>query len=487
MWLGLDLGTSSAKAVLLDDSGRVVAEAAAPLAVSRTRPGWSEQNPEDWWRAACDAVCALPANLRAAVRGMGLSGQMHGATLLDATDRVIRPAILWNDGRAAAECRNLEAAEPRARAITGNRAMPGFTAPKLLWVARHEPDAFARVATVLLPKDYLRLRLTGERATDPSDAAGTLWLDVGRRRWSAAMLAATRLEERHMPRLVEGSEASGRLLPDIAAELGLARIPVAGGGGDNAAGGIGVGAIAPGDGFVSLGTSGVVFTVSDGFRPNPADAVHAFCHALPDRWHQMAVILSAASALDWAARLGGFRDTASAVAAAVARDPAASTPIFLPYLSGERTPHDDADARGVLFGLNADHDGAAVVASVMEGVAFALADGADALRAAGTRLDRLALIGGGGRSDRWAGLIAAACGIALERVDGGTVGPSLGAARLARLATTGEAAEAVCVRPPVIGVVEPDRALVDSLAPRRALYRSLYVDLRTRFQEFSRC
>lgn len=230
--LGARLGTSSAKAVLVDDSGRVVAEAAAPLSVSRPRPGWSEQNPEDWWRAARDAICALPADLRAAARGVGLSRQMHGATLLDAIDRVIRPAILWNDGRAAAECRDLEAAEPRAREITGNRAMPGFTTPKLLWGARHEPEAFAQVATVLLPKDYLRLRLTGERASDPSDAAGTLWLDVERRRWSAAMLAATHLEERHMPQLVEGSETSGRLLPDIAAELGLARIPVAGGGGD---------------------------------------------------------------------------------------------------------------------------------------------------------------------------------------------------------------------------------------------------------------
>jgi len=487
MWLGLDLGTSSAKAVLVDDAGLLVAEASAPIAISRPQPGWSEQDPSAWWDAACQAIATLPARERAAVRGIGLSGQMHGATLLDAGDQPLRPAMLWNDGRAEAECRALEIAEPRTRAITGNRAMPGFTAPKLLWVKRHEPDLFGRTATVLLPKDYLRLMLTGDRVSDPSDASGTLWLDVAARHWSAEMLAATHLDVGQMPALAEGSAPTGMLRPVVAEQLGIPVVPVAAGGGDNAAGALGIGASEPGQGFVSLGTSGVIFVVSDGFRPNPADAVHAFCHALPNRWHQMAVTLSAASAVNWAAHLGGFPDAASAVAASQARDLFAPRPIFLPYLSGERTPHDDAAARGVLFGLDADHDGAILVLSVLEGVAFALADGADALRAAGTRLDRLGLIGGGSRSHLWARLIASACGLTLERLDGGDVGPALGAALLGRLAVTGEPIEQVRPAGTVLGEVAPEPALVDALSTRRRLFRSIYQDLRPRFRELATC
>jgi xylulokinase len=286
---------------------------------------------------------------------MGLSGQMHGAVLLDATDRVLRPAILWNDGRAGAECAELERIEPRSRALTGNLAMPGFTAPKLLWVRRHEPEVFAATARVLLPKDYVRLRLTGEHVSDLSDSAGTLWLDVGARRWSEPMLAACGLTPAHMPRLVEGSEPGGALTPVAAAELGLpAGVIVAGGGGDNAAGAVGVGAIAPGQGLVSLGTSGVIFLAGDRFAPATDRAVHAFCHALPERWHQMAVILSAASALDWVSRLTGFSNVGAAVSAAEGHE--GEAPVFLPYLSGERTPHNDPGASGVFFGLDHDTD-----------------------------------------------------------------------------------------------------------------------------------
>jgi xylulokinase len=480
MWLGLDIGTSGVKAVLVDEAGAIVAQATAPLALKRPHPLWSEQSPEDWWLATRTAVAALPPELRAAVRGVGVSGQMHGAVLLDRWDGVLRPAILWNDGRAHAECVALAAAEPRSRAITGNLAMPGFTAPKLLWVREHEPKVFGRIAKVLLPKDYVRLRMTGDHASDMSDSAGTLWLDVAARRWSDEMLAACGLTEQHMPRLHEGSEPTGTLLSGAAAALGLPRVPVAAGGGDNAAGAVGAGVTAPGDAFLSLGTSGVVFAVSDGFMPNTAQAVHAFCHALPDRWHQMAVILSAAACIDWAARLGGFADVPVALAAAEAST-ADAVPIFLPYLSGERTPHNDPHAKGVLFGLTHDTDPGALVRGVLEGVAFALADGTDALRSAGTRIDALSVVGGGSRSPFWGGILAAALGARLEYRAGADVGPALGAAILARLAVTGEPPEAMCTPGPLQHAIEPDPMIAKAMAARRSRFRSLYPALKDQF------
>ena len=303
MFLGIDIGTSAVKAVVVNEGGAVTAEASAPLAVSRPEPLWSEQDPDDWWTAANRVVLALPADARKKVRAIGLAGQMHGATLLDGSDRPLRPAILWNDGRSEAECAELEAAEPRSREITANMAFAGFTAPKLLWVAKHEPDIFAATEAVLLPKDYVRLQMTGDKATDVSDASGTLWLDVGKRRWSAEMLAATGLEERHMPRLHEGCEVTGVLRTDVARDWGMDRLPVAAGGGDNAAAAIGAGVIADGDAFISLGTSGVSFVATDQLRADPDQGLHAFCHAVPGRWHQMSVMLSAAACLDWAANL----------------------------------------------------------------------------------------------------------------------------------------------------------------------------------------
>src|SRR3954464_12777089 len=295
MYLGIDIGTSSVKAVIVDDRDTVVEQASAPLNVSRLQPGWSEQNPADWWAATNSAVKALPAKARAAVQAVGLSGQMHGATLLDAADKPLRPAILWNDGRSEQQCAKLEKTEPRSREITGNIAMPGFTAPKLVWVRENEPAVFKDTRCVLLPKDYVRLLMTGEKASDCSDAAGTLWVDVAKRRWSPEMLAATGLSESHMPKLVEGSDATGNLRKEVAADWGMDSVPVAGGGGDNAAGAAGIGVIKPGDAFLSLGTSGVLFLVTPKFLPNPAKAVHAFCHCLPNLWHQMSVMLSAAS------------------------------------------------------------------------------------------------------------------------------------------------------------------------------------------------
>jgi xylulokinase len=479
VYLGIDLGTSEVKAVLLDEEGRVAGSAGAPLEASRPQPRWSEQAPEDWWRATLAAVDALrasrPAAL-AAVRGVGLAGQMHGATLLDAADRPLRPAILWNDTRADRECRELLERVPAALAITGNLVMPGFTAPKLLWVARHEPEVFARVAAVLLPKDYLRLRLTGEKVSDMSDAAGTLWLDVARRDWSDAMLEGTRLGRRHMPRLVEGSAPSGRLRAELAARWGMARPPlVAGGGGDNAASAVGIGAVAPGGGFVSLGTSGVIFVASDRFLPNPARAVHAFCHALPGRWHQMSVMLSAASCLRWVTRLVGEASEAELLAEVERLDSSARAraPVFLPYLSGERTPHDDPAAQGAFLGLGHGTDRAALAYSVIEGVAFGLADGLEALRGAGTSVGTLSLLGGGSRSPYWAQLIADVLDLTLALHSGGEAGAAVGAARLGHLACGGDEA-AVCSRPPESRAFAPSGERREGLAGRRERFRRLY-------------
>ncbi|HUN42118.1 MAG TPA: xylulokinase [Acetobacteraceae bacterium] len=477
MHLGLDLGTSGVKVVLLNDAGAVVGQATAANPISHPRPLWSEQDPADWWHAAEVAVVALRREHDLAqVRGIGLSGQMHGAVLLDAADQPLRPAILWNDGRAHAECAELEAAEQRSRSITGNLAMPGFTAPKLLWVRRHEPDVFARMRRVLLPKDWLRLRMTGEAISDMSDAAGTLWLDVGARRWSGAMLAATGLKEQMVPRLVEGSAVAGHLRADVAAAWGLpAGIPVAGGAGDNAAGAVGVGCVAPGQAFVSLGTSGVVFVADAAFLPDPDRAVHAFCHCLPETWHRMSVILSAAASLTWLAHVTGAEDEAALLqelaAAGIGSDEGL---VFLPYLSGERTPHNDAAAKGVLFGLTGSHARADLTRAVLEGVAFALADGLDALEARGGRIESLIAIGGGARSALWLRILASALDRPVRTVRGGEVGPALGAARLARIACGDGGVADTCREPPTDSAFDPDIALSAQLAPRREMYRRLY-------------
>ena len=477
VYLGIDLGTSGVKAAVVDDRGAVLAQASAPLCVSRPQTSWSEQNPEDWWSAAEAAVLALPVELRAPVRGIGLAGQMHGATLLGEDDRPLRAAILWNDGRSFAQCAELEAAEPASRAITGNLAMPGFTAPKLAWIRQNEPQVFDRVRSVLLPKDYLRFRMTGDKASDLSDSAGTLWLDCARRDWSDLMLAATGLDRSHMPRLHEGSEITGRLRPEVARRWGIGQVPVAAGAGDNAAAAAGVGVIADGDALLSLGTSGVIFVATGSFRPNPDRAVHAFCHCLPGMWHQMSVHLSAASCIDWAARLIG-NDVPQFFALAEQAGPGAGPELFLPYLSGERTPHNDPHARGAFLGLDNDSDPARLAAAVLEGVAFAHADGLAALREAGTHVECLSMIGGGARSRHWGTIIAAALGVRLEYFAGGEVGPALGAAKLALMAVTGASAAEACQRPQVSHAIEPDPELADRLAPKLDRFRAAFASAR---------
>jgi xylulokinase len=485
MYVGIDLGTSSVKALLVDDSQRIVAEASAPLTVERPHPLWSEQLPAAWWAATELAIGKIRQSAPtefAATKAIGLSGQMHGATLLDASHRVLRPAILWNDGRSGPECAALEKREPRSRTITGNAAMAGFTAPKLLWVAHHEPEIFAKTAHVLLPKDWLRLTLSGDMATDMSDAAGTLWLDVAKRDWSPEMLAATGLPLSAMPRACEGTQVTGTLRRDLADAWGLSpKTVIAAGGGDNAAGAAGAGVIHPGQGLLSLGTSGVLFLVTERFSPSPARGVHAFCHCIPNLWHQMSVILSAASCLSWVVPVVGARDEASLLAEVEKEATAPSREIFLPYLSGERTPHNDPEARGVFFGLTHETTRATLARAVLEGVAFAFADGLQVLREAGGVPREITVIGGGSRSPLWAKIIASALQHPLLVRERAELGPAFGAARLARIAATGESASDVCVAPPVVRAIEPDAALAAAYAETIPRYRDLYVRLRGAF------
>lgn len=476
MYLGIDLGTSGVKAILLSEEGEVIASHGEPLQVNRPHPLWSEQDPASWWRATDAAVLALgQKHSLSNVRAVGLTGQMHGATLLDKQQNILRPAILWNDGRSAQECGELEASVPNSRQITGNLMMPGFTAPKLKWVAKHEPDVFAQIDKVLLPKDYLRWKMSGVFASDMSDAAGTMWLDVGLRDWSDELLAATGLNRSHMPTLFEGSQITGELLASIAQRWHMPVVPVVAGGGDNAAGAVGVGLYRSGQAMLSLGTSGVYFAVSDGFLSNPESAVHSFCHALPNTWHLMSVMLSAASCLDWVAKLTGLSSVPELLKEVESSAPAEAPLWFLPYLSGERTPHNNPEAKGAFWGLTHEHQRADLCRAVLEGVGFALADGMDVLHATGLKPQRITLIGGGARSAYWRQMLADISGQTLEYRTGGDVGPALGAARLAQIALHPNTPLAELLPElPLEQVHKPDAARYESYQKRRHVFRELY-------------
>ncbi|TNE68724.1 MAG: xylulokinase [Rhodobacteraceae bacterium] len=470
MYIGLDLGTSGLKALLIDADQSVMAEANAALTNERPQDGWSEQDPASWL-AACDTVMAAlgdKADL-SGVKGIGLSGQMHGATLLDASDRVLRPCILWNDTRSYREAAALDA-DPQFRAITGNIVFPGFTAPKLVWVKHNEPDTFKATVKVLLPKDYLRLYLTGEFVGEMSDSAGTAWFDTAARNWSDALLVATDMDRSYMPRLVEGSEVSGQLRPELAAQWGLSpSCVIAGGGGDNAASAIGVGVVKAGQAFVSLGTSGVLFAANDGYQPDAETAVHTFCHALPETWHQMGVILAATDALNWYGRLVG--QGAAELTAPLAHLKAPGKTQFLPYLGGERTPLNDAAIRGAFVGLEHATDTAAGTRAVLEGVTFALKDCAEALAATGTRIDRLLAVGGGSKSHYWLQAIATALGVPVDLPVAGDFGGAFGAARLGMMAATGVGAE-IALAPRIQATIEPVADLTEAYGDGFARFKA---------------
>lgn len=485
MYLGIDLGTSEVKGLVIDENHDIVATHSAPLTIQRPHPHWSEQDPQAWWDATNYVIATLREKCAPhwnAVKAIGLSGQMHGAILLDGDNAVIRPAILWNDTRSAAECVELEESASELHAIAGNLAMPGFTAPKLLWVRKHEPENFQRLQTVLLPKDYLRFKMTGKKIADMSDAAGTLWLDVARRDWSDYLLEKCGLARCNMPSLVEGCDASATLDPHVAESWGLnPSVVVAGGGGDNAVSAIGVGAVAPGDAFISLGTSGVMFVVNEAYRPAPQSAVHAFCHVLPNRWHQMSVMLSAASCLQWFCRLVGITEAELLEEVAQLSDEQrASAPQFLPYLSGERTPHNDPDAKGMFHGLTHSTNRALLGYAVIEGVSFGIADGLRVLQESGTHIEQCSLVGGGARSPYWAQLLADILNMPIVTHKGGETGGALGAARLACLAT-GQSVETVCKKPEIYKIYQATPARQDILQQRYQAFNALYQnDLRLR-------
>lgn len=469
MYIGLDLGTSGLKGILVDDDQKILAEATAPLNVQRPHDGWSEQVPTDWIAATEAVMDQLAAQGLGAVRGIGLSGHMHGATLLDRADQVLRPCILWNDTRSHEEAAELDG-DPMFRRVTGNIVFPGFTAPKLVWVRRNEPAIWDKVAKVLLPKDYLRLWLTGEHVAEMSDAAGTSWLDTGARDWSDDLLAATGLRREQMPRLVEGSAQSGHVRDVLAARWGLPKgVVVAGGGGDNAAAGVGVGVVRAGEAFVSLGTSGVLFAANDGYQPAPETAVHTFCHALPGTWHQMGVILAATDALNWFGRLVG--EDVARLTGDLGPLRAPDRTIFLPYLGGERTPLNDAAIRGAFTGLEHATDRQAATRAVLEGVTFAFRDSRDALAATGTRLDHLIAVGGGSRSDYWLQAIATALGVPVQLPVAGDFGGAFGAARLAIMAATGAGAE-IATLPKIARTIAPDPTLTAAFDAGHARYRA---------------
>ncbi|MEP5729406.1 MAG: xylulokinase [Sulfitobacter sp.] len=475
MFIGLDLGTSSLKAILIDDAQQVLAEHSEPLTVQRPKDGWSEQDPKSWCDAAVVALQALTAQSDCrAVRGIGLSGHMHGATLIDAQDVPLRPCMLWNDTRSHVQAAAMDS-DPVFRKVTGNIVFPGFTAPKVEWVRQNEPDTFAKVSKVLLPKDYLRLFLTGEHVSEMSDAAGTAWLDTGARDWSDDLLSKCQLTRDHMPRLVEGAAASGRLRMALADELGLPRAVVAGGAGDNAAAAIGAGVVKAGSAFVSLGTSGVLFAANDSYRPDPASAVHTFCHATPDTWHQMGVILAATDALEWLARLTG--QSSAALTQNLGRLEAPGKTLFLPYLGGERTPHNDAAIRGQFLHLDHATDAQAAARAVLQGVSFAFADCKDALAQTGTRLTRALALGGGSKSDHWLHMLSTTLNISLDVPTAGDFGAALGAARLGMMAST-DAGPDIATQPPLDHSIDPDPSLGEAIAEGHTRYKHAYLTLK---------
>lgn len=468
MYIGLDLGTSGLKAVVIDDTQALVASAKADLQVSRPYPGWSEQDPASWI-AACEAVLAELKGVieMKAVRGIGLSGQMHGATALDAADKVLWPSILWNDTRSADEAATMDA-DPDFRSLSGNIVFPGFTAPKVEWLRKHQPEIFEKIAKVLLPKDYLRLWLTGSYASDMSDAAGTSWLDTARRDWSDALLAKCHLTRDHMPALVEGSEVSGELRGELVQRFGFSKgVVVAGGGGDNAASAIGVGVVKAGEAFVSLGTSGVLFAANDSYRPDPDTAVHTFCHAVPNTWHQMGVILAATDALAWYAQL--VNDDPASLTGALGDLQAPGKALFLPYLGGERTPLNDATIRGAFLGLEHATDRQAATRAVLEGVTFALKDCQEALAATGTKLESVIAVGGGSASDYWLAAIATALGVRIDVPADGDLGGAFGAARLGLMAAAGAGAD-IATPPTMARSIEPNTNLSSAFAEGYAHY-----------------
>lgn len=474
-FLGIDLGTSGLRALLVDDEGKPIGASERHYNLMHPIPGWSEQDPADWIAALNGAVDELRASFPqfASLKGVGVAGHMHGATLLDASGSVLRPCILWNDARSHTQATRLDAAE-NVRALSGNIVFPGFTAPKLDWVRENEPEIFQTIAKVLLPAGYLNYYLTGEYVADMSDSAGTSWLDVGKRCWSDHLLDVSNMRRDQMPRLVEGAQAAGELRAELKSNWGLSsKVIVAGGAGDNAAAACGMGALNEGQGFVSVGTSGVILSARDGYRPAPETAVHTFCHAVPGRWYQMGVMLSATDSLNWLAKIAG--KSPSELTCALGEIPQNPGSVrFLPYLSGERTPHNDAEIKGSITGVFADTTLEDLTRGVLEGVAFALRDCFDALTATDAKMDHLIAIGGGTASRYWLRLISTVLGVPLLLPDGGEFGAALGAARLGIAAATDEPLEHLIFPPNIRETIQPDTKMSPIFRDAHLAFKTAY-------------
>lgn len=484
--LGIDLGTSAAKFLLMDTLGTVCNTVTKEYPLSFPQPGWSEQEPSDWWAACLSGITELLDGFDASrVRGIGLGGQMHGLVALDAEDRVLRPAILWNDGRTAEEVRYLNETVGRETLSrhTANIAFAGFTAPKLLWMKKHEPQLFERIAKIMLPKDYIVYKLTGVRATDYSDASGMLLLDVEHKRWSSEMLNICGVHEEQLPKLYESSAAVGKLLPNLAETLGLSTgTVVCAGAGDNAAAAVGTGTVGAGGCNISLGTSGTIFISSDTFGVDPNNALHSFAHA-DGGYHLMGCMLSAAACNKWLCEdILGTRDYAAEQAAITSEKLGSNHVYFLPYLMGERSPINDTDARGAFIGMTMDTTRADLVQAVLEGVAFAIRDSFEVAKSLGVSISHSKLCGGGSKSPLWKSILANVLGISLDMVKT-EQGPGYGAGILAMVAcgmyeSVQEAADALVS---VAETVEPTPELTARYEARYRKFQKIYPACRELF------
>ena len=477
MFLGIDIGTSAVKACVIDADCTAQAVAQSDLSISHPHPGWSEQNPADWWAAVSTAVNALwrkTPDLAPQISAIGLSGQMHGAVLLDKDGTVIRPAILWNDGRSSQPCRVL-GRDPSLAQIAGVRPMAGFTAPKLMWLRDHAPDQFDRIAYILLPKDYVGFMLHGQFATDPCDASGTFLYDIGARRWSGTLCGAAGVAPDMLPQVYDGTEVVGALQGKAADELGLgAGLPVVAGAGDAAAGAVGIGAVSEGLSFLSLGTSGQYFVPSAAFRPAPEMGLHSYAHAVPDMWFQMAAMLNGARPMDWFATVAN-RPLPELLGFAEQVD-ADRIPLFLPYLTGERTPHGDDAIRGAFYGLGNDTAAPEMMRAVVDAIAYSFADAQDAIGAVTQLPDQVLAIGGGSKSDLVLQTLADVLGITIARPVGGDKGPAVGAAKLAAVAGGALTLRDLAQQPDIAARFTPSQDAarhVERLEQYRALYAAL--------------
>lgn len=482
MYLGLDVGTTATKAVLLDEAQRILARASKEYATSRPRPGTSEQDPVMWIGAVQSVVSALresQPSAFASIRAIGLSGQMHSLVTLDKDRGVVRPSMLWNDSRGAGQCRRMAHLVPGLAQISGVTAMTSFTAAKLLWVRDNEPRLYERIVHIVLPKDYVRLWLTGDLASDMSDAAGTQLFDQQRREWSRTILEGLSIDAGLMPPLMEGYEIAGCLRKPVAELLGLrSGLPVACGGGDAATGAIGLGCVEPGSGFISLGTGVVYFVAQNRYAPQTELVLHNFAHCVPG-WYQMAAMLNGASALAWVSKLLGAQDIGALLAKVEERFAGPSPVVFLPYLNGERTPHGDSDIRGAFLGLSPSTDPVEIAQAVIEGIAFSVGQADELLSRAGCSCALPGLIGGGAQSLFWCRILSTVLGRTLARYDDADLGPALGAARLAMIGESGADIRSIAVAPTIAEDVQPFGEHIDHYAQRLGAYKAMFTAVAT--------